>query len=62
MPERNRTITAKKMRGVYSLGLLVQLQRFYNVGDSLVEELSLKKREEEEEDNTAQAKRVGANA
>ena len=62
VPERSRVISAKRLRGIYSMGLLVPLTQFHNVGDSLVEELGLKKREEEEEDNTTEAKRVGANA
>jgi len=62
VPEKYRIIKAKKFFGVYSQGLLIKLPSFHNVGDSLVEELGLKKHEEEEEDNLPSVKTKGKNA
>lgn len=50
VPEKYRIIKAKKIRGVYSQGMLHPITGM-NEGDSLVELLSLKKWEEEEEEN-----------
>lgn len=62
VPERYRRIKAKKIRGRYSQGMLVQLPQFFNVGDSLVEPLGLKKWEEQEEENLPGLKSLGTNA
>lgn len=74
VPEKYRRIKAKKIRGTYSQGMLFQIPQSeivdfhavpvgWNVGDSLVEALGLKKWEEEEEDNLPNAKKSkGANA
>lgn len=53
VPEKNRTIRAKKIRNVYSQGMLVAIPNNLSPGDSLVEILSLKKLEEEEEERAA---------
>lgn len=65
VPEKYRVIYAKKIRGIYSMGMLVKDTFGLNVGDSVVEVLSLKKFEEEEEENIPgqkQAKLRGKNA
>lgn len=63
VPERYRTIRAKKLRGVYSQGLIVKAPEGMNIGDSVVETLGLKKVEEEEEDNVPAFKKMrGSNA
>lgn len=51
VPEKYRRIKAKKIRGIYSMGLIVDPIPNLNLGDSIVETLSLKKYEEEEEEN-----------
>lgn len=53
VPERYRRIRAKKIREVYSQGLLLPLQQdiHLNIGDSIVEHFGLTKWIEEEEDN-----------
>jgi RNA ligase (TIGR02306 family) len=51
VPERSRRLKAKKLRGVYSMGLLVMAPDGMNEGDSLIEVLGLIKFEEEEEEN-----------
>jgi RNA ligase (TIGR02306 family) len=82
VPEKNRIIKAKKIRGVYSMGMLDRVGSWlndpndtgpaggcqmsgikypYEVGDSIVEYLGLKKWEEEEEDNLPTIKSRGAN-
>ena len=68
VPEKYRRIKAKRIRGIYSQGMLVQVPRlafpFYLIeGDSVVEELELKKWEEEEEENLPGLKKTrGTNA
>jgi RNA ligase (TIGR02306 family) len=68
VPEKNRILKAKKIRNVYSVGMLKYNNDWINthglkVGDSVVELLQLKKWEEEEEDNIPNVKRrSGANA
>ncbi len=62
VPEKYRRIKAKKIRGRYSQGMLVGLNSFYNIGDSLVEPLGLTKWEESEEENLPGIKKLGTNA
>lgn len=63
VPEKYRIIKAKKIRGVYSQGLLQPVPYgVWKEGDSLVEILGLKKWEEDEEDNVQLAKTKGRNA
>jgi RNA ligase (TIGR02306 family) len=65
VPEKYRRIKAKKIRGRYSQGMLVQLplSDSVEIGSSIVELFNLKKWEEEEEDNIPNAKKSrGANA
>lgn len=74
VPEKYRIIKAKKIRGRYSQGMLIpppigKIVDYhftpvgYNIGDSIVEVLDLKKWEEQEEDNIPNAKKSrGANA
>ena len=61
IPEKYRIIKAKKIRGVYSQGMLHPVTGM-NEGDSLVEFLGLKKWEEPEEENLPGLKRKGTNA
>ncbi len=51
VPERYRRIKAKRLRGVYSQGILVTPPANYNIGDSVVDYFGLTKWLEEEEDN-----------
>lgn len=51
VPEKYRIIKAKKLRGIYSEGLLVSAPEGMNLGDSIIERLQIKKWEEDEEDN-----------
>lgn len=55
VPEKYRIIKAKKIRGVYSQGMLVNVGSWlrypYVVGDAIAEYLGLKKWEEPEEEN-----------
>jgi len=51
VPEKYRRIKAKKIRGIYSQGLLIPAPSGFNVGDSIVEHFGLTKWIEEEEDN-----------
>ncbi len=64
VPEKYRVIKAKKIRNVYSQGMLVAVPNCsLSLGDSVVEILSLTKWEEVEEDNIPNAKRMrGGNA
>lgn len=65
VPEKYRILKAKKIRNVYSQGMLVPVPKdlVHQPGDSVVDLLNLKKWEEEEEDNLPNAKRTyGANA
>jgi RNA ligase (TIGR02306 family) len=69
VPEKYRIIKAKKIRGVYSQGILVHPNFITNTttslscGMSIVESLNLKKWEELEEENIPGIKRIrGANA
>jgi RNA ligase (TIGR02306 family) len=70
VPERYRILKAKKIRNVYSQGMLISLKSFlreeyvttYNVGTSLVELLLLKKWDEPEEENLPGLKKTGTNA
>jgi RNA ligase (TIGR02306 family) len=65
VPEKYRVIKAKKIRGIYSQGMLVHVPTSYEwlgpaelVGNSVVELLQLKKWEEQEEDNIPNAKKT----
>lgn len=62
VPEKHRVIRAKRIRGIYSQGMLVALKSPHNVGDSIVEEFGLKKNIEEEEENVPGIKRGGIGA
>jgi len=71
VPEKYRRIKAKKIRGRYSQGMLIQFENCILrnetptpvVGDSITDIIGLKKWEEEEEDNIPNAKKSkGANA
>jgi len=63
VPDRSRTIKAKKLRGIYSQGMLVDAPPGLNLGDSVIEALSLKRMEEDNEENiTIVGKKKGANA
>jgi len=74
VPEKNRIIKAKKIRGIYSQGMLVSIQSlplvpagdmkilgWFNPGDTITELLGLKKWEEEEEENLPGLKKTGRN-
>jgi len=54
VPEKRRIIKAKRLRDIFSMGLLVSAEGA--VGDSVVELLGLKKWEEEEEENSVPEK------
>ena len=66
VPEKYRIIKAKKIRGIYSQGMLVtynSLGTYLNEGESIVEVLNLKKWEEQEEENLPGLKKTrGTNA
>jgi len=72
VPEKNRIIKAKKIRGIYSQGMLMNLQPWLDAvsivgepveGQSIVELMGLKKWEEEEEENLPGLKKTrGTNA
>jgi RNA ligase (TIGR02306 family) len=76
VPEKYRIIKAKKIRGIYSQGMLVPIPESYfeerdpahgpatflNVGDSIVDIFNLKKWEEPEEENLPGLKKTGTNA
>jgi RNA ligase (TIGR02306 family) len=62
VPEKYRILKAKRIRGTYSQGMLVDAPAGMNVGDSLVDALNLKKWEEPEEENLPGLKSRGANA
>jgi RNA ligase (TIGR02306 family) len=63
VPEKYRTIKAKRILNIYSMGMIVDCPQGLNLGDSLVDTLSLSKKIEEEEDNIPNAKKTrGANA
>lgn len=64
VPEKFRVIKAKKIRGIYSQGMLISGNySSMNIGDSIVDLLQLKKWEEQEEDNIINAKSSkGSNA
>jgi RNA ligase (TIGR02306 family) len=63
VPERHRTIRAKRIRGTYSQGMLVDATLGLNEGDSIVDVLGLKKYDPpEEEDNIVSIKMRGSNA
>lgn len=64
VPEKHRIIKAKKIRGIYSQGMLILGDYSgMSVGDSIIDSLHLKKWEEEEEDNLPKIKNVnGCNA
>lgn len=49
LKERNRTIKAKKIRGIYSEGLIVDAPEGFKEGDSVVEHFGLTRKEPEEE-------------
>lgn len=50
VPERYRIVKAKKIRGIFSMGLLMPAPENFNVGDSIVDFFNLTKCEEEEEE------------
>ena len=56
VPDKYRVIKAKKIRNIYSQGMLVPAPYNFSVGDSVVEFFNLKKMEEDEEEHTEQAK------
>lgn len=63
IPEKFRIIKAKVIRDIYSQGLLVKVNQYMNVGDSIVELFDLKKYESAfEEENIVSAKLKGKNA
>lgn len=74
VPEKYRIIKAKKIRGVYSQGMLVNYHTFsplttldgsiygFQLSDSIVDVLSLKKWEESEEENLPGLKKTHTNA
>lgn len=67
VPEKNRIIKAKKIRGIYSQGMLIPqpLDTTYHawvVGDPIITFLGLEKWEEDEEDNAVFDKKTGTNA
>ena len=66
VPEKNRIIKAKKIRSIYSMGLLVDCPEGMNEGDSIVDYFGLKKWVEEVDDDVvfanAKHKNKGANA
>jgi len=71
VPEKNRIIKAKKIRGIYSQGMLVSLDTIpayhpvflWKPGDPIVSPLQLTKWEEEEEENLPGLKKTrGTNA
>jgi RNA ligase (TIGR02306 family) len=69
VPEKYRIIKAKKIRGIYSQGMLIHNAWSdptippLNIGHSIADMIGLKKWEEEEEDNIPNAKKSrGANA
>lgn len=59
VPENHRIIKAKKLRGVYSQGLLIRVPNV-NIDSNLVDLLSLKKYEEDEEENISPIKKLGS--
>jgi RNA ligase (TIGR02306 family) len=62
VPEKYRIIKAKKIRNVYSQGMLIKAPEGLKVGDSIVDVIGLEKWEEVEEDNIPNAKKArGAN-
>lgn len=63
VPEKYRTLKAKRIRNFYSQGMIVKAPPHLHEGDSLLDVLNLKKMIEVEEDNIPNAKRSkGANA
>lgn len=62
-PSDKRVVSAKKIRGIYSEGLLLPAVPGMNVGDSVIEHFGLVKYEPEEEENVVfRKKRMNANA
>lgn len=61
VPESKRIVKSKRFFGQYSQGILLSPLNNFNIGDSVVEVLGLKKWEEEEEDNIPNANKGGAN-
>ena len=51
VPENKRIIKAKKIRGVFSMGMIMPNEFELNLGSSIVEQYGLKKWEEQEEEN-----------
>lgn len=62
VPEKYRVLKAKKIRGIYSQGMLVTIPTTLSEGDSLVDLFNLKKNIEEEEENLPGLKKTGTNA
>jgi RNA ligase (TIGR02306 family) len=54
VPESKRMIKAKKIRDVFSMGLIFPCPNGFNVGDSIIEHFGLTKMIEEEEENIPQ--------
>ena len=51
VPEKYRTVRAKRLRGVFSMGLIMDPIPGFEEGTSIVEHFNIKKWEEEEEEN-----------
>lgn len=49
IPEKKRILKAKKIRGIYSQGLIIAIDQKFNEGDSIVQEYGFKKYEPPEE-------------
>lgn len=62
VPEKYRVLKAKRIRGFYSQGMLVDCPSGMKEGDSLVDLLFLKKNIEDEEENISVKKTRGINA
>jgi RNA ligase (TIGR02306 family) len=62
VPEKYRVIKAKKIRQIYSQGLLLPAPTGFSLGDNITEHFSLTKVEEENEDNLPTLKTKGRNA
>lgn len=62
-PSDKRVVSAKKLRGIYSEGILLPAVPGMNVGDSVIEHFGLTKYEISEEENVeTQKKKMSANA
>jgi len=61
VPEKYRIIKAKKIRDIYSMGMLISASDL-ELGQSIIDLIGLKKWEQEEEDNLPSVKTKGKNA